>query len=139
MVQVEAMNTYRRNLLAIAGVVLLVVLAACGSSGSITQTAQTEHYTVQLSIEGMGLGERTATIEIHDASGQPVAADRVVLAPVMQQMGMASPETTAQPLAPGRYQATGDFFSMLGEWDVDVQVQRSGAEEIASFKVQVTQ
>jgi hypothetical protein len=115
----------------------LLALVSCGST-SITQTKQTEHYKVQLTLDGTGFGERTATIEVSDLAGQPVTADQVVLSPIMEVMGMASPEQIAQPLAPGRYQAKGEFFSMIGEWDVDVRVTAGGAEETARFKAQVT-
>src|ERR671932_621817 len=98
-------------------ILLLITLAACGGPGGITQTSRTEHYAVQLHLDGVGFGERTATIEVRDTSGNPVTADQVMLAPVMRQMGMASPEAIAQPVAPGRYEAKGEFFSMIGEWD----------------------
>ena len=118
--------------------VLGAILVACGGE-SITQTAQTQRYNVQLSLDSLRFGQRTATIEVRDSSGQPVAADQVVLSPVMQQMGMAAPEVVAQSIAPGRYQAQGEFFSMLGQWEVDVRVSAGGAEDVARFVVQVEQ
>ena len=119
-------------------VALLVCLVACGGSG-IRQTAQTQHYTVQLNLDSTGFGERTATIEVHNTDGQPVVADQVVLSPVMEQMGMAAPEATADMIAPGRYQAKGEFFSMIGEWQVDVRVTVRAMEEVARFNVQAIQ
>ena len=117
---------------------LATILAACGGAG-FTQSSQTQRYTVQLTLDSLRFGQRTATIEVRDSGGQPVAADQVVLSPVMQQMGMAAPEVVAQPLAPGRYQAQGEFFSMLGQWEVDVRVSAGGAEDVARFIVQVEQ
>jgi hypothetical protein len=118
--------------------ILAAILSACGGSG-ITQTSQTQRYQLQLTLDGLGFGQRTATIEVRDSGGQPVAADQVVLAPVMQQMGMASPEIVAQSVAPGRYQAQGEFFSMLGQWEIDVRVSAGGAEDVGRFIVQVDQ
>ena len=115
----------------------LFALVGCGSTG-ITRTTQTEHYKVQLTLDGTGFGERIATIEVSDLAGQPITADQVVLSPLMEVMGMASPEQIAQPIAPGRYQAKGEFFSMTGEWDANVRVTAGGTEETARFKVQVT-
>ena len=129
------MPAFRRLLLFIP---LLVFLAACASSG-VTETVQTEHYTVQLNLDGVGFGERQATVDVRDSAGEPVAAQQVVLAPVMRQMGMAAPEATAREIALGRYQATGEFFSMTGDWYVDVRVSVGGAEEVASFKIRATQ
>jgi hypothetical protein len=121
----------------LVSLVLLFTLAACGSG--ITQTAQTERYTVALTLDSASFGERTATIAVDDRSGQPVAVDQVVLAPVMESMGMAAPELTALPSAPGRYQVKGEFFSMLGEWQVNVRVSAAGKEDTARFLFQVQQ
>jgi hypothetical protein len=118
--------------------ILAAILSACGGSG-LTQTSQTQRYQLQLTLDGLGFGQRTATIEVRDSGGQPVAVDQVVLAPVMEQMGMASPEIVAQSVAPGRYQAQGEFFSMLGQWEVDVRVSAGGAEDVGRFIVQVEQ
>lgn len=117
--------------------VLLFTLAACGSG--ITQTAQTERYTIALTLDSPDFGERTATIAVDDRSGQPAAVDQVVLAPVMGSMGMALPELTAQPSAPGRYQVKGEFFSMIGEWQMNVRVSAAGKDDIARFQFQVQQ
>ena len=120
-------------------IALLAFLTACATSGGVAQTARTEHYMVQLNLDGVGFGERQATVEVRDAAGKPVAAQQVVLAPVMRQMGMAAPEALAHEIEPGRYQATGEFFSMSGEWDFDVRVSAGGSEEVANFKIQATQ
>ena len=117
--------------------ILAFVLAACGSS--ITQTAQTARYNIEITLDGASFGERTATIMVNDRSGQPAAVDQVVLAPVMVSMGMASPEMTAQPTAPGRYQVKGDFFSMIGEWQMNVRVSAAGKDDMAHFLFQVQQ
>jgi hypothetical protein len=109
---------------------------SCGGSG-ITQSLQTGSYTIQLSLDGADFNEHTATIEVRDRSNQPVDGARVVVAPLMEVMGMAAPEQTAQPLGGGRYQIKGSFFSMIGEWDFDVRVLAGGKEETARFKVQV--
>jgi hypothetical protein len=113
------------------------VLVSCG--GGITQTAQTERYTVALTLDSASFGERTATIAVDDHSGQPAAVDQVVLAPVMPSMGMADPEMTAQPTGPGRYQVKGEFFSMVGEWHVGVRVSAAGKDDTALFVFQVQQ
>lgn len=114
------------------------LLAGCGGS-SITQTAETASYRVQLSLDGASFAEHTATIEIRDKSGQPAQVDQVVTAPLMESMGMAAPEQAAQSLGDGRYQVQGAFFAMLGEWEFDVKITKGGQEEIARFKVPVNQ
>jgi hypothetical protein len=92
-----------------------------------------------MTLDSASFGERTATIAVNDRSGQPAAVDQVVLAPVMPSMGMASPELTAQPTAPGRYQIKGEFFSMIGEWQVNVRVSAAGKDDMARFLFQVQQ
>ena len=116
---------------------LVFTLAACGSG--ITQMAQTERYNIAITLDSASFGERTATIAVNDRSGQPAAVDQVVLAPVMPSMGMAAPEMTAQPTAPGRYQIKGEFFSMIGEWQVNVRVSAAGKDDMARFLFQVQQ
>ena len=117
---------------------MLLTLIACGGSG-VTQNGQTAHDDIQLNLDGAGFGEHTATIEVDDHGGQPAVVDQVMLAPVMESHGMVVPDVTAQPAGAGRYQAKGEFFSMLGEWDMDVRVSAAGKEEVARFKIQVAQ
>jgi hypothetical protein len=126
-----------RSSFVIFSLLLVFVLAACGSG--ITQTAQTERYNIEIMLDSASFGERTATIAVNDRSGQPAAVDQVVLAPVMVSMGMAAPELTAQPTAPGRYQVKGEFFSMIGEWQVNVRVSAAGKDDMARFLFQVQQ
>lgn len=126
----------RLMFLMVSALLIGALLAACGGSG-ITQTAETESYNVQLALDDARFGPLTATIQVRDKAGQPAQADQVVLAPLMESMGMASPEQVAQPLGDGRYQAKGEFFNMIGEWEVDVRISRGGADEIARFKVPV--
>jgi hypothetical protein len=114
---------------------LSLLLGACGSG--FAQTVDTDSYHVQLSLDGVDFDQHTATITVQDKSGQPAAVDQVVVAPIMEAMGMVSPEQTAQPLGDGRYRVQGQFFSMLGDWEFDVRVSAGGKQEVARFKVPV--
>lgn len=127
----------RLIVLMLGALLVAALLAGCGGSG-VTQTTETDSYTVQLALDDARFGPLTATIDLRDKSGQPAQADQVVLAPLMESMGMASPEQVAQPLGDGRYQAKGEFFNMLGEWEVDVRISRGGKDEVARFKVPVS-
>jgi major membrane immunogen (membrane-anchored lipoprotein) len=117
-------------------VVMVSLLVACGGNG-FTQTVDTDSYRVQLGLDGVDFEQHTATITVQDKSGQAAAVDQVVVVPIMEAMGMVSPEQTAQPLGDGRYQAQGQFFSMLGDWEFDVRVSAGGKQEVARFKVPV--
>jgi hypothetical protein len=114
----------------------LSFLAACGP-GAVTQTNKTERYTVQFSVDKPTIGARVFTIGVNDASGAPVTADQVVVAPVMREMGMASPEMVATPAGAGRYTAQGDSFSMLGEWQIEVRITAGGQDDTTTFIVMV--
>ena len=127
------MPAHRRLVCALA--LMLLVLMACG--GAAPQSVQTESYTLTLRMSGAGLDSRTVTLDIVDGAGQPVRADSVVLAPIMRDMGMASPEVTLQPSGAGQYTASGPFFSMLGTWELDVRVTAGGTVETAVFAVAV--
>jgi hypothetical protein len=132
----NAYTACRRSWIATLLLALVLLLAGCG--GAPTQTVETDSYRVSLRLEGTSIGERTATIEVLDKSGQPAAVDEVVIAPVMRDMGMASPEVRAQPDGAGRYTVRAPLFSMLGTWELDVRVVSDGAEETAIFAVEVT-
>jgi len=126
-----------RGLLAIIGI--LILLTACGSAQGYRQAVEGDRYHVELSLDGVGSGERTASLELRDKAGQPVDADPVVLLPVMRSMGMASPEISAVRVAPGRYEARGEIFTMAGDWEIDVRLGSGGDEETVSFKVATTE
>lgn len=119
-------------------VVLLVVLVGCGPTTTTTQTLKTERHIMQLALDGTGLGERVATIDIKTLADQPIPNGEVVVLPSMEQMSMESPEVTAQQVAPGRYEARGEFFTMLGEWELSVRVHTEEGQDAATFKVRAT-
>jgi ABC-type phosphate transport system substrate-binding protein len=125
-------------LFAALALMLAALLAGCGGSG-YSQTADTASYRVQLSLDGTDFSQHTATITVQDKSGSPASVDSVTVAPIMEAMGMTAPEQTAKPLGEGRYQAQGEFFSMIGEWEFDVRVSAGGKDELARFKVPVNQ
>ena len=128
----------RRLVIAMFMVGALIIVSACGESAPVSQMGQTQRYKIQFSLDGTGLGERIATIALSDLGGQPIAAEQVAVLPTMQQMGMTSPEVVAQQVAPGRYQAKSEFFTMLGDWEVGVRVKDRGIEETATFKIHAT-
>ena len=125
-----------RRLLPVLAVFFAVVFAgACSQPAPRSLRADTASYHVRLDLDAASLGRRTATIEITDSRGDPVDASQVVVTPVMARMGMTRPALVADELEPGRYRATGELFSMLGEWTLSVRVESAGAHDVATFKV----
>jgi hypothetical protein len=123
----------RRRLPVLALLVAVAFAAACSQAEPQSLQADTASYHVQLDLDAASLGRRTATIQITDARGDPVDADQVVVSPVMTEMGMTRPDLVADELEPGRYRATGELFSMLGEWNLTVRVERAGVDDEATF------
>ena len=112
----------------------LLVLVACGSP-AVVQTNKTARYTVRMSLDRAAIGDRTIAFTITDASGAPADVDAVVVAPVMRDMGMASPEMTAARVGAGRYEVRGEPFSMQGQWHIDIRISAGGQEDTTSFAV----
>src|SRR5262245_46754091 len=80
------METRRRlPALGVIAVVAMGFAAACSQPKPQSLQADTASYHVQLDLDAASLGRRTATIEITDAGGDPVDADRVVVTPVMTE------------------------------------------------------
>jgi len=113
-----------------------LILAACASDGP--STVQTLSYNVTLTLDERRVGEYPAIITIERREGmQPGPIESVSVVPMMRQHGMASPEVVAQPLPDGRYRAEGLLFSMDGDWQIEVYIDRSDAREIATFQVRI--
>ena len=115
---------------------VLVLLTSCGLGG-ISQTNQTARFAVTIQLDGQTAGERTITISINDKTGAPATVDSVVVAPVMREMGMVSPEVTATPLGNGRYEIKGEPFSMIGVWELALRISAAGTEDSTSFQVEI--
>ncbi|MFQ3633147.1 FixH family protein [Roseiflexus sp.] len=126
----------RRSALGALLIVALLLLAGCAAGGPLT--TQTLSYQVTLTLDERRVGEHPAMITIERREGkQPGPIESVSIVPMMRQHGMVSPEVIAQPLPDGRYQADGLLFSMDGDWQIEVYIDRSDAREIAVFEIRV--
>lgn len=116
-----------------AGVALaLVVIAgsACQAPPPVELAAQTRSYTVNLNLDAASLGPRVATIRI--AGGEPV---HVIVASSMVKMPMPGPTIVASKVDDDEYEARAEFFTMLGEWRLEVRLTGQGVDEVATFDV----
>lgn len=102
-----------------------------------TLTAYTAGYAVRLTVEPTVIGRQEILVEIRDGDGRPAAAEEVMLVPVMAEMGHSLPALRGEAEAPGRWRASGELFSMAGEWEVDVGFRAGGRAETARFSVAV--
>ncbi|GIH03887.1 hypothetical protein Rhe02_19540 [Rhizocola hellebori] len=110
----------------------LMMLTACQAPPPVSLDEKTASYSVSLQLDGATLGQRTATIEL--SGPEP---SQVVLSPAMRQMGMTGPEALATKVDEGRYEARGEFFSMLGGWEIAVRIDGPSGQEVATFDVEV--
>jgi hypothetical protein len=134
----------------LTGIVTLVLFmaSACGAApNAAPQTTvapqnatalSAQPYQVQLEIAALQTGNQVATVDVRDSSGQPVIANTVVITPLMEEMDMFSPPSTAKQIAPGRYQAPYVYFAMTGLWQVDVQVDANGQQQLTRFVYTIT-
>jgi hypothetical protein len=109
-----------------------MVLTACQAPPPVSVDGKTPSYSVSLHLDGATLGQRTATIRL--SGPEP---SRVILSPAMPQMGMAGIEAVAAKVDEGRYEARGEFFSMLGDWRIAVRIDGPSGQEVATFDVEV--
>lgn len=120
--------------LSITSVALLVVLVSVAvwwlqrapePPPAFTQTQQDANLRVTLQLDDTALGERTINILLQDANGAAVDAQSVRLRFSMAEMDMGTLEAEAERVATGHYRVTGNFFTMVGRWNVAATVQTS--------------
>ena len=112
-----------------------LILAACGSDESYS--AQTNSYSVRLTLDQRRIGETRATVDIRTRDGQPANIQTVQIIPMMTQHGMVSPEAQTTLEADGRYHTHQIFFSMDGDWQLDVAIDDGVKRETATFHITV--
>ena len=84
-------------------------------------------HQVRLLISTPTVGAHDVAVEVTDAA----SAQRVVIAPVMVDMGHASAPVLATATVPGHFTAAGVEFFMSGRWDVAITVHGpDGATEV---------
>src|SRR5579859_3768650 len=88
------------------------------------QTANIDGLQVTMRLDSAAPGPRVIEVAVQDGSGNPVDVSAVQLHFHMQDMDMGTQATDAQPMGPGRFQAHGDFFTMVGRWQIDATVLR---------------
>lgn len=96
----------------------------------IAQTAQANGLNVTLRIDEQALGTRVLDVAVTNAAGQAADVGELRLRFSMLDMDMGISEVVAQPTGKGRFQARGQFFSMVGSWQVDAVIAQVGQSEV---------
>jgi copper transport protein len=144
--------SFRRGVLAEAGLISLVLLAAAflTSYAPAKNTAasnqvfyyQTERGNVKiaLAISPAIVGENTFEVRLVDkTSDQPISdATLVDLRLNHLDMQMGQPQLELKPTSQGHYLGQGPILSMAGNWETNLLIQRPGQDDLkipVTFKV----
>lgn len=123
---------------AVAVLVAVVLVGTGRAPTAISLRAATADYQVRLDLDSASRGRRTATVEVLTDGGQPVVNAQVSIHTAMPAMTrMPGVRLPARQVAPGRYEANGELFTMLGDWTVTVRISEPGSRSAqdAAFPV----
>jgi hypothetical protein len=77
-----------------------------------------------------GLGQSSITVTLTNESGEPIDDAEVSIDGVMPDMGMTLIPKKATALGSGQYRVDAVPITMSGDWNIDVTVDRDGAEPV---------
>jgi uncharacterized membrane protein/mono/diheme cytochrome c family protein len=135
----------------ILGVLVLAVagmLAGLGPARSALELRQAEALTLEqaagplhatVAIRPPRPGPAEFEVRLAEADGQPYEnARRVRLQFTPANSDLGGSDITAEPRGEGRFVAEGTYLSLVGEWQLELQVQRLDGEDVfASFGLDV--
>jgi hypothetical protein len=73
------------------------------------------------------------TLQVLDASGQPVTGATVTVVPTMPLMSHGTSEVTVTPNADGSYTLSPLYFFMAGLWEVAIKATSGGQTDTTSY------
>jgi copper transport protein len=101
-----------------------------------TVTGQMGDLKYTLAISPMIVGENIFELEVKDAAGKPVEnASNVYMrfTHTVMDMGLQELELKALSGRPGRYSGVGTYFSMTGDWEIQLLIRRAGADDVTTL------
>ena len=111
------------------------------ASSSDAQTKTAGNLSVTLRVTPARVAEtNTVTVTFQDSTGRPVTDAQVQLSTNMQIMDMGITQKTVKGGNPAYVAvfASGEGFSMAGQWDITVRIQRLGQQPVqVQFQVMV--
>jgi Tol biopolymer transport system component/mono/diheme cytochrome c family protein len=114
------------RIILLAGLGLLALAAAAIALGprlapapAWRETQTIDELRLTLSLDRAEPGQGTVSLLVQDMAGAPVEGCAAALQFRMTDMDMGQVSVSAAPAAPGRYEARGPFFSMVGNWQID--------------------
>ena len=131
-------------LIALAAAVVAVVALAVwftgrdsSAPGVVSQTAQAGDLSVTMRLDETALGPRVIDVTVNDAAGKPADIGAVRLRFAMTEMDMGNIEVDAQPIGQGRFQARGEFFTMVGNWAVEATLRAVNTPLLVPFTIAI--
>ncbi len=128
------------KLLPLAGtLVALTLLLALPCSAGMVKASDDKLFNLDLELvpPHPTVGINGAVLKISDGrSGRPVDDADIELVPWMTMHGHGSPKKPAiKRTGPGQYRVENIFYTMEGDWDLLVTIQRGQSRDAASFEV----
>lgn len=124
----------RLELLAVLGVLVVAgVLTGLTPSrppgqtaGGLVGRARLDDLQAELAVAPGLPGFNTYEVQLGDAGGRPVAAERVMLRLAYLEEDLGVAEAILTPAGEGRFRGSGSELSVVGRWQVEMLVRRPG-------------
>lgn len=122
----------------LAGMLVVMVLAACGGQNTIIdrRTSDGITFTLEHPAQPVAMRDYPFVVTLTDAENRPIDASSVYFDFTMPQMVMGTNQPIADRLGPGRY-GIRTLYSMEGDWRVTVVALIDGRETRAIFDLPV--
>lgn len=106
--------------------------------GQTTVTQQADDLTVEVTLTPALVGNNTFEIFITDENGEPVSdIDEVSLRFTFLGQSIGSATAVAEPAADGLFVVEGSYISLIGTWQMEASVQRSGLfDTFAAYRLE---
>ncbi len=107
----------------------LTALAPPRSPGQVTGLlvrAQLDELRAELAVVPGLPGLNGYDVQLRDAGGRPVLAERVVLRLAFLEEDLGVAEAPLMPVGEGRFRGSGSELSVLGRWQAEILVRRAG-------------
>jgi nitrogen fixation protein FixH len=114
----------------IGSLILLLVLAACGSQGKPTTSSVDLHLALTAESEKQAVGETTLIVTLSTAKGEPVDGANVKIHGDMDHEGMASIDRESSESSNGEYRVPFEW-TMGGGWVVNVTARLPDGSEVS--------
>lgn len=97
-----------------------------GQAAGLLARTQLDELRAELAVVPGLPGINSYDVQLRDAGGKPVAAERVVLRLAFLEEDLGVAEATLPSVGEGRFRGSGSEMSVLGRWQAEILVRRAG-------------